>query len=694
MEQNIICFVILSYNEITYKNCLEFLNRLIVPEGIRLQYLRVGGYDGSDTALAFQSAMISELAKAAKYKIYMSDDISIIDSNFLLAVIEAFHADESLGILGVMGWADIPGSEDFWMNEPVGTLIVQEGTEQRAFLYPREQEKVTPVRALHHAILATQYDIPWRAGLLQSARYTALSASLDFQRHGYKAAVLPQHTIWCSISAETLTITEDERIFRAEYAPELEGNFFVEAPGHNYYYLEKERLFNNVRLKIDRHIRYGQLDDALNLLENLNFHMYSYNQFLRDESTESAFRSLRDIMNGLFPDDAKAFTPDENCILFYDGFGLDVRGLAQIYLKALAELNYKILYVTNETAKDNIPTLLRLLETAKVRASVCFLKAISPSERVRELCAIVSTHKPARGILYSTPWDSAGILAFSRWKGYMARYLINLTDHAFWPGMDSFDICIEFRAWGASVSNIYRRIPKERIVIQPYYPHFDRNVKFQGYPFVRMTDDFVVFSGGALYKTIDDTMTYYQVIAWMLRTFPQVKFWYAGTGNDKGLRSLIEAFPGRVFHTAERSDLFQILENVDMYLNTYPGLGGLMTQYSACAGRPPLALVKNPKDGLGGFLLQHDAETALAFGSVDEWENAIQKYITDENYRMKLIQKMNNTVITPTRFRNNLQRILGEGQSDFETIISPVNLSEMQHWYFVLNFKLQDLAAQ
>lgn len=56
----------------------------------------------------------------------------------------------------------------------------------------------------------------------------------------------------------------------------------------------------------------------------------------------------------------------KNVILFYDGFGMDMRGLAIIYLKALAELGYKIIYVTNARAKGKQPMLFSVLQPYEV----------------------------------------------------------------------------------------------------------------------------------------------------------------------------------------------------------------------------------------------------------------------------------------------------------------------------------------
>ncbi|MCR5030842.1 MAG: glycosyltransferase family protein, partial [Selenomonadaceae bacterium] len=101
METALICFIILSNDETAYKNCIHYLDRLIVPVGMRVQYMRGEGYDGSNTASACQTAMNSS---DAKYKIYMTDRVSVTNPRFLPTVISAFRADETLGILGVMGY--------------------------------------------------------------------------------------------------------------------------------------------------------------------------------------------------------------------------------------------------------------------------------------------------------------------------------------------------------------------------------------------------------------------------------------------------------------------------------------------------------------------------------------------------------------------------------------------------------------
>lgn len=51
---------------------------------------------------------------------------------------------------------------------------------------------------------------------------------------------------------------------------------------------------------------------------------------------------------------------NQDTVLFWDGFGLNVRGLIQIYMKALCKV-MKVVYVTYEDRKDQIPDVQDIL---------------------------------------------------------------------------------------------------------------------------------------------------------------------------------------------------------------------------------------------------------------------------------------------------------------------------------------------
>ena len=404
---------------------------------------------------------------------------------------------------------------------------------------------------------------------------------------------------------------------------------------------------------------------ALGKISALADVLYNSNQFYVDADLEAALCNIQRRLYG-----QSGFLPigetDSNTIIFYDGFGLDNRGLAYIYLKALTQLDYKVIYLTISQAQGNIKRITSLIENAG--GEIVFI----PTDRYilwyQYIYKVFSVVKPKKAFFYTTPYDVSAVMAFNQFAGQVERYQINLTDHAFWLGINAFDYCLEFRDYGATLSQEYRNINREKLLVQPFYPDINTKAEFQGFPFRKMKGDFVVFSGGFLYKTIDENLTYYRIVEYLLLKYPQIKFWYAGYGSEderKPINELIFKYPGRVFYTSERKDLFQVMQNIDMYINTYPLGGGLMTQYSALAGKAPLTFSTK------GFCA---VETLLEYGKlnlcttdIDEFVNMVDDYINTNTYTNGVYcEKLKYAIVTENQFRDNLRKILTSNVSDYQ----------------------------
>ena len=86
---------------------------------------------------------------------------------------------------------------------------------------------------------------------------------------------------------------------------------------------------------------YRILLPSLNSICKLKYH---YNQQYVDLDVENAILQLaQQIKFG----NMEQNTGDQNIIIFYDSFGLDTRGLACIYLKALVKTGKKVVYITD-----------------------------------------------------------------------------------------------------------------------------------------------------------------------------------------------------------------------------------------------------------------------------------------------------------------------------------------------------------
>jgi len=346
-------------------------------------------------------------------------------------------------------------------------------------------------------------------------------------------------------------------------------------------------------------------------------------------------------------------------ILFYDGFGLNNRGLVQIYLKALVKLG-TVIYVTDRYHQNDLPDVLKILETGGGKA--LWLIENKLNRRANELYALVKQWQPECAFLYTAPEDVSGLAAFRRWAGKTHRYQINLTDHAYWLGLDCFDTCIEFRDYGASISREGRRIPEDKLVKLPFYPAIDYNRSFEGFPFTRKPEHKVVFSGGALYKTMGGENRYYQLVDYILRTFPESVFWYAGTGDASKIKELEQAYPDRVYFTPERKDLFQVMENCFLYLSTYPLCGGLMFQYAASAGRIPVTLRYD--DVSDDFLLDQE-NLGIQFQTMEQVKQELCRLFREEAYLEEKQQRVKNAVLNQEDFESALASLVRTGTTGY-----------------------------
>lgn len=388
--------------------------------------------------------------------------------------------------------------------------------------------------------------------------------------------------------------------------------------------------------------------------------LYRYNQIYWDLRLEEMTVTLSETyLQSPPPPEEQESTPRR--VLFYDGFGFDGRGLVLVFLKALVKAGFQVTYVTVGHARGNQPRLDGVLKNTGAR------KIYLDTGRERKATLLALDHafrevRPQVAFFYTLPYDVPGAMVFHRWQGTCRRYQIDLTDHAYWLGKCAFDRCLSLRSLGASIAVHYREISREDIRMLPYYAPIDKTIPFEGFPFPE-EDGPVIFSGGALYKTLGDPqLEYYKMVHSLLEDHPDARFLYAGTGDDSQLKVLEGAFPGRVFHIPERKDLYQVLRHCTLYLNTYPMFGGMMMNYAALAGRPPLTL-KHDHDA-DGLLFDQD-KLGVEFDTPQELLKEAHRLLTDPDYRARREQELQGCVITEERFTAQLARLVEEDATEF-----------------------------
>lgn len=423
-----------------------------------------------------------------------------------------------------------------------------------------------------------------------------------------------------------------------------------------------------------KNIATGRYNKALAAISACANFYYTHNQKYTDEELEQMLITLG---KTLFKPTAVKNDTSEKTVLFYDGFGLDTRGLALIFLKAIVRNGYKLIYVTTDSAEGNQPEIKKVLDGEDVEW-IYLPTASGFVAWANCIFTAFETFTPDAAFFYTTPADVAATAVFNLYEGKVKRFQIDLTDHAFWLGKYAFDYCIALRDVGSKIAINYRGIDKEKIVMLPYYANIDYSVPFGGFNFPTEGRR-IIFSGGALYKTLGDKdNAYYKMVDYLLANHADIIFLYAGFGDDSELKKIIEKFPDRAYHIAERKDLFQVMKQCVFYLNTYPMFGGLMMNFAASAGKLPLTLKhNNDADGL----LFNQSELQIEYDTKEELLRDADRLLNDAEYLSLREEKLKGCVITEERFEKNLKNLINSGATEFDVYTEAIDTSEFRAEY-------------
>ena len=219
-DDNKICFVTCVNNETLYEKCLSFLKQLIVPPNITVEYKAVR--DASSMCEGYNTAIKES---DARYKVYLHQDVYITYSYFIHRLLKLFE-ERSIGLAGVIGAQTLPESCVWWESGFRYGRVIDSSS---GFLFEQKhrlhlKNKYEEVVAVDGLIMATQYDLPWRADLFKGWHFYDVSQCLEFRRAGYKVVVpmqpCSQVTHVCGVT-ELAGYFEYRDIFRAEYGADI-----------------------------------------------------------------------------------------------------------------------------------------------------------------------------------------------------------------------------------------------------------------------------------------------------------------------------------------------------------------------------------------------------------------------------------------------------------------------------------------
>lgn len=188
LDEKKICFIICANDDLFMDECMRYLYALEVPEGMETEMVEIR--DAVSMAAGYNEGMA---ASSAKYKVYMHQDVFLVNRYFIHDIVRIFQSDTAIGMIGLVGNLDVPKEGVMWTGRRV--MLGPESIPWKEYRY-RMEDGIWTVECADGLLLATQYDVPWREDLFDGWDFYDVSQSFEMRRRGYKVAVPVQNHEW------------------------------------------------------------------------------------------------------------------------------------------------------------------------------------------------------------------------------------------------------------------------------------------------------------------------------------------------------------------------------------------------------------------------------------------------------------------------------------------------------------------
>lgn len=223
LDDHSICFISNINNEAEYEGAKRAILELEIPYGYKVEIL--GVRHAASMAAGYQQAMD---ASNAKYKIYLHQDVFIINPRLIRNLLDIFQSDIKVGMIGVVGSTGLSQDRPEWCFSgfpTFGTCYTRISENEVIRNYygeiPGGPGAYVHVAAIDGLFMATQYDLPWRADLFHGWHFYDISQSREFINAGYKVVIPYQQEPWvihdCGCKPLDDSYYENMRIFKENY---------------------------------------------------------------------------------------------------------------------------------------------------------------------------------------------------------------------------------------------------------------------------------------------------------------------------------------------------------------------------------------------------------------------------------------------------------------------------------------------
>lgn len=186
-----ICFITCVNDDRMYEECLYYISKLIVPEGVLVDSISIKEADSMTSG--YNAAME---ASDADIKVYLHQDVCILNPYFIIDLLDIFDMDDKISMVGLVGAPKLPEDAVMWHGARFGNLYQSDSKIEFHSDVKSRYTGIGEVEAVDGLLIATGKDVRWREDIFDGWDFYDVSESFEHRRKGFKIVVPYQITPW------------------------------------------------------------------------------------------------------------------------------------------------------------------------------------------------------------------------------------------------------------------------------------------------------------------------------------------------------------------------------------------------------------------------------------------------------------------------------------------------------------------
>lgn len=192
MNPGKLCFIVCTNNETFMNECRIYLERLLIPSGLDIDLLCVT--DAPSMLSGYNEALEQT---DALYKVFMHQDVFILNRWFLYDIIDIFNDDNEIKIIGMMGARQMPPNYIMWKSDRTGNIFINGDYFDPSYRYDIKKDGYFDISVADGFLLAVKGAIILRDDLFDGWDFYDVSICAEQKRLGKKIVVPNQVYPWC-----------------------------------------------------------------------------------------------------------------------------------------------------------------------------------------------------------------------------------------------------------------------------------------------------------------------------------------------------------------------------------------------------------------------------------------------------------------------------------------------------------------